>query len=329
MSIIRQFSVPLFLVFAFWPLSVMADLADNLRINQIQFVGSHNSYKQAMSQNHFQALTKRNPTAARGLQYAHVPLIDQLNLGIRKLELDIFWTPPWFTVGHVQEIDMNSHCATLTDCLKTLTLWSRHNNTHVPIWISLNAKDANIAGLPKPKRFTAAAFNTLDQTLLTHLHGKLITPAAIKVTEQPEWPTLAASRGRFLVILDEGGAKRDLYAQHWRARPMFINVARNHPAAAVMIINDPVRAMAQIQKLVQQGYMVRTRADADTQEARSNDTARREAAFKSGAQAVSTDYYLPGQSFDNDYVVKIPGEIRCNPISAELLSAERCQGPFE
>ena len=65
---------------------------------------------------------------------------------------------------------------------------------------------------------------------------------------------------------------------------------------------------------------MRTRADANTFEARVNDTRRREQAFASGAQAISTDYYLPATHFGNDYRVVIEGGIRCNPV----LLSETC-----
>ena len=83
-----------------------------------------------------------------------------------------------------------------------------------------------------------------------------------------------------------------------------------------MIINDPVADLQRIQALVGAGYLVRTRADADTWEARSNDTQRRDAALASGAQAISTDYYLATNPFGNGYRVHIPGTIRCNPVTA-------------
>jgi hypothetical protein len=67
--------------------------------------------------------------------------------------------------------------------------------------------------------------------------------------------------------------------------------------------------------------MVRTRADVDTREARENDARRREAAFASGAQAVSTDYYLPATHFGNQYQVSLPNPLQCNVITAP----ENCQ----
>jgi urease beta subunit len=63
---------------------------------------------------------------------------------------------------------------------------------------------------------------------------------------------------------------------------------------------------------------VRTRADADTVEARSGDTTRRDAALGSGAHFVSTDYVFPDERFGTGYVVDLPGDTaaRCNPVSA-------------
>jgi hypothetical protein len=128
------------------------------------------------------------------------------------------------------------------------------------------------------------------------------------------WPDLEASRGKVLFLLDEGGAKRTLY-DTGMPRPMFMNLPESDPRAAVMVVNNPLTEGTRIRELVEAGYMVRTRADADTREARANDTRRREAAFASGAQAVSTDYYLPATHFDSSYVVRLPTVARCNPVS--------------
>jgi len=107
-----------------------------------------------------------------------------------------------------------------------------------------------------------------------------------------------------------------MYYDGWQQRPMFTSAPEGHPAAAIMILNDPVGQFDEIQRLVRAGYMVRTRADADTREARENDTRRRAAAFASGAQAVSTDYYLPATHFGNEYQVSLPQPVQCNPITA-------------
>ncbi len=67
---------------------------------------------------------------------------------------------------------------------------------------------------------------------------------------------------------------------------------------------------------MEQGYMVRTRADADTKEARKNDYSRFEAAIESGAQVITTDYYLPDEKLGNDYHISFHDTIkeRINPL---------------
>jgi hypothetical protein len=78
--------------------------------------------------------------------------------------------------------------------------------------------------------------------------------------------------------------------------------------------------LRRIRVAVRRGYVVRTRADADTREARAGDTARRRAAFASGAQWVSTDFPAPGMAarFGSAYEVRLPGHrpARCNPVTA-------------
>ena len=292
----------------------------DININHIQFVGSHNSYKQAMPDGFVKQLMKVNPEVMESLEYEHIPLAEQLDLGIRKLELDVFYVADEarFLVGHVQQIDMNSNCATLRICLNQIIDWSKKNTTHSPIWISFNAKDGYIFGLPSPETFSPVAFALMDSIIEEMLGENLIRPSDIV---DLQWPLLDEARGKFILILDEGGAKRDMYYEGWQQRPMFTNAPEGHPAAAIMILNDPVSQFDEIQRLVKAGYMVRTRADADTREARGNDTRRRAAAFASGAQAVSTDYYLPATHFGNEYQVSLPKSIICNPINAP----ENCQ----
>lgn len=68
-----------------------------------------------------------------------------------------------------------------------------------------------------------------------------------------------------------------------------------------------------IPSLVKDGYIVRTRADADTLEARVDSTEKREAAIRSGAQYISTDFPDPSEYFSK-FKQLFPGDslIRCN-----------------
>ena len=292
---------------------------EQLRLNEVQFVGSHNSYKQKMPFYYFWTLRLLDRDSAKALEYWHPPLLKQLELGLRKLELDLFYDPSSgeFPVGHIQVIDMATNCASLRACLREIRQWSDQNPNHIPIWVSFNLKDQAIPWLPAPELFSPEALTNIDLAIDEIIGDKLIYPS--DVVDQ-EWPSLAESRGKLLLILDEGGEKRDWYLKRWQDRPMFVPVDKDHEAAAIMVINDPVRDFDRIRSLVKQGYLVRTRADSGTQEARENNTVRREKAFQSGAQAISTDYFLSTNPFDSGYSVSIKGGIRCNPV----LVRENC-----
>ena len=82
--------------------------------------------------------------------------------------------------------------------------------------------------------------------------------------------------------------------------------------------NDPVGAYDEIRTLVNEGFMVRTRADAETKEARANDVKRRDKALTSGAQFVSTDFPRPDPKI-GEYEVSLPGKVvaRINPVSGK------------
>ena len=287
---------------------------EDLRINQLQFVGSHNSYKLKMNPVVFVALSALDSKIAQSLDYSHIPIDAQLDLGVRKLELDVFFDAMsnTFVVGHVQLIDMKSNCSLLRECFKVLLDWSAGNSQHVPIWISFNAKDQKIDGLPDPEAFSDKAFRLLDRRIEEAFEEKLIWPRDV---DELNWPSVEDARGKFIFVLDEGGDKRRRYLDRWEERPMFTTVEPPHPAAAILIINDPIRQKEAITDLVNRGFMVRTRADADTMEARRNLTDRKMAAIESGAQAISTDYYMPSEHFDSPYLVK--PFIACNPVTTK------------
>ena len=69
------------------------------------------------------------------MDYSHIAIDAQLEMGVRKLELDVFFdaTNSALVVGHVQLIDMNSSCSFLNECFKVLLDWSANNAEHVPI----------------------------------------------------------------------------------------------------------------------------------------------------------------------------------------------------
>jgi hypothetical protein len=300
------------------------------------------------------------------LEYSHSSLSEQLTLGLRGLEIDIYadakggkyahpkgleWqgqgaqvapydaegvmNEPGFKVFHVPDIDFRSNCLTFKNCLAELKSWSDAHPNHAPIFITMNAKDDEIKkpGFTVPEKFTAETFDQLDKVITEALGSqRLITPDKVRgkysTLEQAvlsgQWPTLKAARGKFVFVLDEVGEKRAAYMQghpSLKGRTLFANAPAGTPEAAILIMNNPVQDSSAIRSLVEKGYFVRTRADADTKEARANDKTTFRAACRSGAHLVTTDYYAKSTFFKSDYTVSFNGNsyFRINPLDKRIF----------
>lgn len=334
------------------------EAVENRPINQYQLIGSHNSYKQAIEPALLDSMIARDPKAT-GLQYSHIGLADQLDLGLRNLEIDVYgdslggryahpegldWVPPvqpydpdslmmqpGFKVFHMIGVDFRSSCPTLTIALQQLKDWSSANPGHFPVFITMEVKGSADqlkadTSLTEPESLTPATFDRLDSALRAGLgEDKLLTPDMVRgdaatlndAITGNGWPCLSDAAGRFAFILDDGGAKRDLYMHghpSLKGRVLFARAKPGTAEAAALILNNPEDE--QIPELVKQGYLVRTRADANTIEARANDYTHFEVACQSGAQIITTDYYQPSQFFDSPYHIAFADStyVRVNPL---------------
>jgi hypothetical protein len=336
------------------------NIDDCLRLNQIQVLGTHNSYHLAPEPVMLEALGERG----RNYDYTHRSLSEQLSqLNIRQFELDVFADPeggryaepaalrmaaglerpgpamrePGFKVLHVQDIDYRTTCATLVGCLGEIRDWSRANPRHVPIMILIEAKDGmprdpDGIGFVEPIAFGVEELRALDDEIRSVFSDDhVITPDRVRgghatledAIRTDGWPLLREARGKVLFALDNTGEHRERYLQgnpSLEGRVMFVSSAPGEPSAAFLKLNEALGDEgARIRPMVEAGYLVRTRADIPTVEARSGDTTRRDSAFRSGAQYVSTDY--PEVSpFGSGYIARLPGAeqlaARCNPVTA-------------
>ena len=322
---------------------------DSLRINRIQVIGSHNSYKKAIEPNLFKVLQNIDSTAMSGLEYSHISIPDQLDLGLRNLEIDVYadslggkyanpkglsmaqsvevynsdggMNKPGFKVFHVPDIDFRSSCASLDLCLQQLKHWSDKHSDHTPIFITMESKDTDNENPDRtnPERFISKTFDLLDNAIRQGLgEDKLITPDMVRggyatleeAVLHNNWPLLKEAKGKFIFILDQKGRNRDLYIKghpSLKNRVLFANAEPGTPEAAILIRNNP-KDTEEIKKLVQQGYIIRTRADSDTREARTNDYSSFVAACASGAQIITTDYYRKSTFFESDYCISFEGK---------------------
>ena len=356
------------LILALQASSLSAQVAEadlGLRLNQVQVIGTHNSYHLAPSPDLLKLIALSSPDTAASIDYSHAPLRRQLeSYGMRQLELDLYHDPiggrysrpagmlltgqfvqddrlnydfarelawPGFKVIHSPGFDFLSTTPSLEAALHELVNWSADHPGHFPLLVMLELKEviegpAGVSALP----FDGEALNELDRVLASRVPApQRLIPDDLRQQRatlreailEEGWPTLEECRGRMIFALDNTGAVRDRYLYGHSAlegRMMFASVNRDHPAAAWMKRNDPVTDFEEIRQLVRQGFLVRTRADAETRAARVNDTRQRDQAFASGAQFISTDFPRSDPRFSN-YEARWEDDAvyRRNPVSPQ------------
>jgi hypothetical protein len=329
---------------------------DALRMNALQAIGTHNSYKMAIAPKEMALLRASAAKTADTLDYSHVPLFEQLEDGARQLEIDVLYDPegglyanpvfrkivpdttpydlaplrgPGLKVLHAQDVDYRSVCPLFTGCLAEIRAWSRAHPDHVPLLVIMNLKEGpvGIPGSAVAPLFDAAGMDSIDAEIRSVFpEAELITPdkvqgrhASLKAAVAAGgWPKLKDARGKVMFALD---APPEQVARYRGARKVlegrvaFVNTEERSPAAGYITLNEPQELSERIRAAVKAGLIVRTRADADTFEARANTTVRQQAAFASGAQYVSTDYMQADARF-GPYQARLPGggRARLSPV---------------
>ncbi|WP_443937574.1 Ca2+-dependent phosphoinositide-specific phospholipase C [Pedobacter sp. MW01-1-1] len=369
------------------------EIQKDLKINQIQVLGTHNSYakkRDTVLVNFINPmLTKmmggytKNMTEAQKmtwqeyhpntlsfkemLAYDFPSFEEQLNAGIRSLAIDIVYDPeggrfskpaiydvlkqkgihnyqkfddtdmdkPGFKVMHIPDLDFRSNYNTFEAALKALKTWSTNHPKHSPIFILVEAKDDALPVFPNATKvlpFDEKAYQDLDAQLIQVLgREKIITPDDVRgnynTLEQAvlakKWPTVQASLGKFIFLLLPGGAGLKDEGPYLKGHPslkgrtMFVKSSVGKPHSAFLLLDNASMRKQDITAAVNKGYMVRTRSDIETYEAKMNDKTRANAAFESGAQIISTDFYKSGNAYGTDYIVEMPNKkvVRENPIN--------------
>lgn len=350
------------------------DPAERLRIDQIQVVGTHNSYalpidprvaalaapqlrrmaaamtaklspeqRAAMLDEHPGTLD--DPVDALG--YVQQPIEAQLRSGVRSIELDLQPDPaggryadpapyralaaqgvrdllplyerelrqPGLKVFHVADFDFRSQCPTFRSCLTLLRLWSEANPGHSPVFVLLEPKLSG-TGATSVAPFDAAAFAEVDATITAALgRDRVITPDDVRgdaptleaAALAHRWPTLAQARGKFLFLFLVPGMNFGAFAPYLdghrslEGRMAFVQGRPGMAHTAFQLFDNALTRQDEIHTAVKRGYLVRTRADIDTADARADDGRRRDAALASGAQIISTDYLSAPNVHGNGY----------------------------
>ncbi|MCG1035041.1 Ca2+-dependent phosphoinositide-specific phospholipase C [Polaribacter sargassicola] len=358
------------------------NLPNNIKINEIQVIGTHNSYAKKRDAVIMNFLDPMFSKMLKGLQdkmpeiqkeqwkefhpnemsfkemisYSFPDFPTQLDAGMRSLAIDIVYDPeggkfskpavydvlkakgitnfqpfdatgletPGFKVMHIPDIDFLSHYNTFESALTDLKSWSDKNPTHTPIFIMIEAKDKGMAVFPNSAEivpFTSDVYDKLDAQLINILgRDKIITPDDVRqeyatlneAVLAKNWPTLKSSLGKFIFLLLPGGAgltTEGAYIKNHpslKGRTMFVKANAGEPHSGFLLLDNAIMRQNDIKEAVAKGYMVRTRSDIETYEAKVNDMTRANAAFSSGAQVISTDYYQKENNYGTTYRVQMP-----------------------
>jgi hypothetical protein len=181
--------------------------------------------------------------------------------------------------------------------------------------------------LTEAELFTSKTFDELDAEIRSVFPAdELVTPDDVRGAHETlneavlagNWPTLKSARGKVIFLMDQRTVGPVYLDGHpsLRGRVLFTNAVPGEPDAAFTELNNG--PASKIEKLVQEGYLVRTRTDDGTREARKNETKRRDAMIASGAQILSTDYPASEPArWEGNYSVALPGNavVRCNPVN--------------
>jgi hypothetical protein len=204
----------------------MSDQDTKVHLNQIQVIGSHNSYNLGFAPSEERFARSRNPREYEALEYSHAILTAQLNGGVRQLEIDIVQDPhggrfahpkivaltkqaglppdadfdpnremdrPGFKVIHIPDLNQRSSCLVLTDCLKEIRTWSKAHPEHVPLFLLIETKHGRTQSIPdsvEAEPFTSETFDALDKEIRSVFTDReMILPDKVR----GDYPTLEAA----------------------------------------------------------------------------------------------------------------------------------------
>lgn len=218
---------------------------DDVRMNQIQFMGAHNAFHREMQGAELAESIKIDPGYPTWGFYSHASVNDLLERqNVRALEFDLLPDPagglysnplarqraglgpdpdpdmaaPGMKIIHVADQDYNSTCRTLVRCLEQVRMWSRANRGHVPLILQLELKQTDDrweqqGGAVSPP-WTAPLLDDIDEEIRSVFTEKeLITADDLRRPGQTleqsilkqGWPKLDWARGKVMFFFDNGG----------------------------------------------------------------------------------------------------------------------------
>ena len=296
---------------------------EEIRLNHLTMKGTHNSYH--VKTPGVSILDPEN-------NYTHAELDVQADrLGVRQFELDVHYIPGIGLRVYHTTLDPSTNCEGFTGCMNILLNWSIEHPQHAPLWIFVEPKNLPVV---------VDELNILemiqDEIAATWPSNKTITPTDVQ-GDSPDlrtaittegWPALEESRGKTLFVLLDKTEIRDLYIERnptLENQTMFAIVDENHSLASIISFVNPETHGDRLQNASDLGFMVRTRPDEATHEAREANYSRFQLALGTGANFITTDF--PGNDQEANYAIWLPkGPVMCLSHGGIILLCQLVKG---
>lgn len=194
------------------------DVDDNLKINQLQYLSSHNSYRKHTDKTIYKFLQSFAGLIPYNLvewEYDHLPLYIQLDeFGVRHIELDIYgdkeggrfynragykWTArdeaskveelkePGLKILHIPDVDFETNNYTFISALREVKEWSKTHPDHLPIFIMIETKTETVGdvlgglGFVKAEPWDAENVAAIEREILqVFSRDEIITPDDVR-----------------------------------------------------------------------------------------------------------------------------------------------------
>lgn len=192
-------------------------LDEGMRLNELRYLATHNSYKQSISKETEVFYDYALFGACNGLyDYVFDTVTEQLNNGIRSIEIDLYKhrTADGFDIKilHNCFTEATTSMADFALGLKELKMWSDYNEGHLPIIVLAEPKTS---GIGKFAAMDEEAFKYAFSLMENILGDKLYTPsdaigdyenfAAMRSAD--DYPKVSDLTGKFVFLLHESKNK--------------------------------------------------------------------------------------------------------------------------
>lgn len=301
-----------------------AELESGIKFNEMSFIATHNSYQSAAT-DATKTLYRNLSVLTFGIlpdnksDFASETITDQLNNGIRSLEIDIEVFDRdgeiSFTCMHSPHIDMATTCYDFELAMKEISLWSDNNPNHLPITIIIEPKSAFIP-LENMKKLNFGYTDEFDALLRKSFGNRLFTPADMlrdygsfgEMRAADDWCKVSDMLGKILVLLHDCGAtenyiKLDPSIKSQAMFPMLREGDIERDCASFIIANEPNKLLRDKEKYIESNVILRTRCDSFGNAPQK----RFEQAMSTPAHIISTDYPPRTDNTEESYVVSFGG----------------------